>query len=207
MQLRFCPFCGQRLSSGSNRCEKCGAVISAESEDKVFQCPKCGGMLKGDEVNCPWCGFPCFGENVEVSDAYQLLKALESTLREFIQSKLNAVFGQNWWNRCVPKEVRERANERKSRNEMLYPWYIQEDLPPIYYISFSDYARIISSDNNWNQVFGEVFKDKLFILARLRELEPIRNAIAHSQDIEHKNVQKLKLYCEEIMACVSPRPK
>lgn len=202
--MSFCPYCGQRLSSGSSKCSKCGAVISAEYKSKAFQCSKCGGMLKGTETHCPWCGFPCTaGHAEETSEAYQLLKSFENALREFIQEKLARV-DRNWWETRVPEEAQKEANRRKSRDERLYPWHIQKDLPLIYYVDFSDYAKIISLDKNWNQVFKEVFKDKLFIVTKLRELEPIRSAIAHARDISAKDLQKLKLYSEEIMVCMHP---
>lgn len=56
--MSLCPFCGQRLSVGVNKCEKCGAVISEEPASEAFQCPKCGGALNGTETKCSWCNFP-----------------------------------------------------------------------------------------------------------------------------------------------------
>ena len=56
--LSLCPFCGQRLSSGANKCEKCGALVSGEHTNKAFECPKCGGALNGTETKCPWCSSP-----------------------------------------------------------------------------------------------------------------------------------------------------
>lgn len=200
--MSVCPFCGQKLRSGSGKCDKCGAVLSVEYRSDAFQCPKCGGILRETETNCPWCGFPCTPLNVgEPSEAYQLLRSLENTLRELIQEKLASIDG-NWWETRVPQEVRKEASRRKSTDERLYPWHVQKDLPLIYYVDFSDYAKIILLDKNWNQVFRDVFKNKLFILTKLRELEPIRRAIAHMRSISEKDLQKLRLYSEEITACI-----
>ncbi|MEM3765807.1 MAG: CHAT domain-containing protein [Candidatus Bathyarchaeia archaeon] len=201
--MRFCPYCGQPLSDNLSKCTKCGAVLSAESSTSPFQCSKCGGILKGTETHCPWCGFPCSFKHIEETEAYQVLKSLENALREFIQEKLTSV-DENWWETRVPEEVRKEASRRKSKDERLYPWHVQNDLPLIYYVDFSDYAKIIVLDKNWNQVFQRFFKDKLFIVTKLRELEPIRSAIAHMREVSEKDLQKLKLYSEEIMACMQP---
>jgi predicted RNA-binding Zn-ribbon protein involved in translation (DUF1610 family) len=204
--MRICPYCGQLLNDNGNKCTKCGAILSAESGSNPFQCPKCGGVLKGTEMHCPWCGFPCVNKHVEETEAYQVLKSLENALREFIQEKLTSV-DNNWWDTRIPEEVRKEASRRKLKDERLYPWHVQEDLPLIYYVNFSDYAKIIVLDKNWDQVFKRVFKEKLFIVTKLRELEPIRSAIAHMRDIGEKDLQKLKLYSEEIMSCISPTSK
>lgn len=200
--MRVCPYCGHPLDEGLDRCNKCGAFVTVKSEKGGIRCSKCGGVLKGTEARCPWCGFPCIQGLVdEDSEAYKVLKAFENSLREFIRKELSRI-DAGWWETRVPEDVRKEANRRKIRDERLYPWNVQRDLHPIYYVNFSDYAKVITLDINWNQVFKKVFKDKGFITTKLRELEPIRSAIAHGRDISSKDLQKLKLYTEEIMACM-----
>jgi len=51
--------------------------------------------------------------------------------------------------------------------------------PLIFYVDFSDYSKIILRRDDWDQVFAPIFKEKEVISAKLRELEPVRNALAH----------------------------
>jgi len=205
--MSFCPYCEHLLAENTNKCTKCGAILSSIASSSLLQCPKCGGILKGTEKLCPWCGSPRVPFSVESeSEAYRILKNLENGLRQFIKEMLSKI-DENWWETRVPAEVRIGANFRKMRDERVYPWHVQKDLHPIYYVIFSDYAKIIVLDINWDQVFNRFFKNRLIIATKLRELEPIRDAIAHGRDVSTKDLQKLKLYSEEIMACIASASK
>jgi len=134
-------------------------------------------------------------------EAYTILKELETRLRECIHEKLENV-SENWWKERVPKDVKDRAESRKKKNENQYPWHKAKNLLLVFYIDFTDYIKIISRRNNWREAFREVFKDKQIISAKLRELEPIRNAIAHSRELNQTELSKLKLYSKDILSCI-----
>ena len=53
--------------------------------------------------------------------------------------------------------------------------------------------------DNWDQVFRATFGDKEAISTKLRELEPIRNAIAHFRTLGRSQETKLELYAGEIL--------
>ena len=129
---------------------------------------------------------------------YKTMRELESKLRTFISSKLSRI-GPNWWVERVPDDVRRHAEERKAKNERLYPWQSGHDLDPIHYVDFPDYAKIILRRDNWEQVFSSTFRDKEIISAKLREVEPIRNAIAHFRTLSKYQEEKLELYSSDIM--------
>jgi hypothetical protein len=134
-------------------------------------------------------------------DSYEMLKRLETKLRECIQTSLQKA-SRNWWKERIPRDVQERARIRKEGNEKQWPWHADKDLPLIFYVDFTDYAKIIVTKDNWEQVFKQIFREKDIILAKLKELEPVRNAIAHVRDLSHTQLQKLKLYSEDIISCI-----
>jgi hypothetical protein len=134
-------------------------------------------------------------------EAYTILKELEIRLRECIHGKLENI-SENWWNERVPKDVKDRAESRKKKNQQQYPWHKSKNLLLVFYIDFADYNKIISRRDNWREAFREVFKDKEIISAKLRELEPIRNAIAHSRELNQSELSKLKLYSKDILSCI-----
>jgi hypothetical protein len=130
---------------------------------------------------------------------YDILQKLEKVLREFISKELSKITPY-WWTQRVPPDVCQRAEERKAKNESLWPWHQKKELSLIYYIDFPDYIKIISRKDNWKEVFVLIFRDKEAISTKLRELEPIRNDIAHSREISIQAGKKLEIYAEEIIA-------
>jgi len=140
-------------------------------------------------------------EKPKREDAYEMLKRLETRLRECMQTSLEKV-SKNWWKERIPEDVQDRARLRKDRNEKQWPWHTEKDLPLIFYVDFADYAKIIMRRDNWEHVFEQIFREKDIILAKLKELEPIRNAVAHVRDLSHTQLQKLKLYSEDVVLCI-----
>lgn len=133
---------------------------------------------------------------------YETLRALESNLRQLMQTQLVRITA-NWWRERVPVEVQRRAEARRNRSETVWPWHAaNHNLHPIYYADFSDYRRIILTDDNWAQVFQRIFGQRSFIETRLGELEPIRNDIAHSREVQSTAADKLRIFSEEIRACI-----
>jgi len=139
-----------------------------------------------------------------LEEPYKILQKLETKLRECIQTQLETV-SKNWWKERVPNDVREKAELRKAKNEQQWPWHTSKDLQPIFYVDFTDYVKIITRRDNWEQVFKEIFKDRETISVKLKELEPIRNAIAHFRELSRRELEKLKLLFEEIITCISTR--
>jgi len=131
------------------------------------------------------------------AEYYQVLKNLEQELRKLIQTKLSKI-SKHWWNQNVPDDVQENAERRKKQNERPWSWLMRGEYL-VDYIDFTDYAKIITRRDNWNQVFKEIFHNKEELSAKLKELEPIRNAIMHSRNLTAKQKQRLQLYSDDIL--------
>lgn len=197
--MSSCPFCGTKLEAAAAKCGKCGANVGERFKTASRLCPKCGGTLK-TESECPWCGAPIIHEKTKESEAYIVLKTFENRLRNFIQSELEKT-DLDWWRTRVPGDIREVANSRRSRNECLYPWRDPKDTSPLCYVDFQDYAKIVTAERNWNEVFESFFKDKHEITTKLKELSLIRNTIAHCHDVNEKDLAKLKKCADGIASC------
>ena len=136
------------------------------------------------------------------SEPYLQLQELEESLRVFIESKL-AKLSNNWWKERIPEDVQLRAEGRKKSSTTLYPWNEKDDLALVHYVDFTDYLKIISRKDNWKDVFAKYFKDITLLTSKLKELEPIRNNIAHFRPIRKTQATKLMLYTKEILSCIS----
>ncbi|MFQ5978814.1 MAG: Swt1 family HEPN domain-containing protein [Candidatus Heimdallarchaeota archaeon] len=137
------------------------------------------------------------------SDPYSILQDLEQTLRTFIITSLMEKYGEKWWKQRIPNDIRQNCQERKETNENIYPWFGEEEHDLIEYADFSDYAKIIEKKDNWREVFKPIIRQKDVFISKLRELEPIRKAIAHSRSINDMETQTLTLYSHQIKNTIS----
>src|SRR2546422_4514099 len=127
-----------------------------------------------------------------------LLKRLEEALRECIVSGLSTLT-PDWWMARVPDNVRSKAEGRKAKGESSWPWYGGKDLPLIYYVDFTDYSRIIRREDNWRDAFSHFFGDPEILQTKLRELEPIRNDVAHTRGLTENARDKLRVYSRDLL--------
>jgi hypothetical protein len=135
----------------------------------------------------------------EASDSSTNLRRLEQGLRRIIEVNL-ARRTTNWWVECVPGQVRRSAERRMERREKQYPWLTEGSANALDFLDFSDYSRIITDSMNWEASFRSTFGDSEWIRVKLRELEPIRNDLAHSRIVTSQGKDKLRLYTSEILA-------
>ncbi|HEY4479697.1 MAG TPA: DGQHR domain-containing protein [Candidatus Paceibacterota bacterium] len=141
----------------------------------------------------------------EKSDPYQILKDLESNLRQFIENKLSQAT-DHWWKQRIPKDVQEKAELKLEKSQSPWPWVKAEDKYPIAYIDFPDYAKIILRADNRRHLFPEIKSDAPIesIVTKLKELEDIRNKIAHSRPITVQESTTLRLYTTQILQTINP---
>ena len=137
----------------------------------------------------------------EDSEYYLLLKALEEEIRIFIKEELS-IENPQWWEQLIPDDVKENAEKRKERDERRKDWDYEEQ-PLISYIDFPDYEKIIIKKDNWENIFQHVFRDKNSISVKLKEIEPIRNAISHTRNLDSLEIRNIKFYSEEILRGIS----
>jgi hypothetical protein len=133
---------------------------------------------------------------------YTTLAELENGLRQCITTQLSKL-SQSWWKERVPERVRTICEERKREGDLPYPWFSPKEYHPICYADFHDYVTIIKKRDNWEYAFKNVFKDVEMISSKLRELEPLRNKIAHSRDLQTDEIDILDLYTKQIMSAIA----
>ncbi len=127
-------------------------------------------------------------------EAYELLRKLEVALRGRIEESLSRV-SPNWWDERIPGDVRERAGKRKQQSGT--------GLHPIQYVDFPDYVKIIRRKDNWRDAFHKVFKDEESISVKLRELGPIRNALAHFRPLPKGSLERLRVNAKDILGLMN----
>ncbi len=126
------------------------------------------------------------------------LEKLERALRTFIEAKLSALTS-DWWIERVPLDVRRRAEERRHRDETLWPWLSPNAAVVSEFLDFSDFKKIITTEENWKQAFCEVLVSREIVVAKLMELEQIRNTIAHHRELSAEQLEVLRMHTKHLM--------
>src|SRR6516225_8009055 len=122
--------------------------------------------------------------------AFNLLFAIENALREFIIESLSRFAGPKWYKTRLPGDVLKKYREGQ-QYERATPWIELVPHHPIYYVEFSDLRKIIEQNNNWADVFKDLFVHKGITSDALFGIEPIRNKVTHNRiigDLDLKHV-------------------
>ncbi len=131
---------------------------------------------------------------------YKLIYQIEVGLREFIIVTLSRV-DPRWVRQRLPADVLEkyregRQEERKAKWIELIPHH------PLYYTDFPDLRKIVERTDNWRDVFQGIFADKEVLCGILRELEPIRNKVAHNRRVTKYDVEIIQSAYHTIAASI-----
>jgi len=122
-----------------------------------------------------------------IRDTFYLL---ENEIRRFIETRLKSELKDNWLRDGVPQRI--RGEWAKRREEGLEE---ENSLSLLHFADFHDYRSILEN----NKVFFASYLNIKTWHERLGELEPIRNALAHSRPIPKEAEKKVKNYYTEFM--------
>ena len=122
-----------------------------------------------------------------IRDTFYLL---ENEIRRFIEMRLKNELKENWLRDGVPQRI--RGEWAKRREEGLEE---ENSLSLLHFADFHDYRGIMEN----NKVFFASYLNIKKWQERLGELEPIRNALAHSRPIPKEAEKKVKDYYTEFM--------
>jgi hypothetical protein len=92
-------------------------------------------------------------------EAFTLLYCIENALREFIIDSLSNFSGPKWYKTRLPGDVLKKFKEAKIYERSI-AWLELVPHHPLYYIDFADLRKIIEQNNNWTEIFKELFLNK-----------------------------------------------
>ena len=122
------------------------------------------------------------------NNAHDLLQRFESQLRSFVDERMEAQFGPSWTKHRIPGDMKSLWRDKRRQDTDGQQW------PPISYADFTDYATIITQNDNWRDLFQAVFVNKNSVQESFRRLYPIRLATMHARLITQDD--ELYLYVE-----------
>lgn len=123
-------------------------------------------------------------------EAYEILYIIENMLRITIVNGLNFV-DPFWYKNRLPGDIYAKYKDGRKITRA-NKWSKQIFHHPIYYVDFPDLKKIISSSNNWDDVFKQYFNKKEVLIGYLESLEFTRNNIAHNRLVNDDEINHLK---------------
>lgn len=122
---------------------------------------------------------------------------MERNLRMFVRDKLEMEFKYGWV-RQIPNEILQKCEKRAKIERNGY--HEIEEIDILSYMDFKDLRKIILK--NWD-IFSEYFKKEEMISNKLEELETPRNIIAHNRVISKNELDRLKLFSNDLKKCMT----
>jgi hypothetical protein len=147
---------------------------------------------------------PTFGSEIAMRNAYIILFNLENQFRQFISLNLSSKYGPDWWNKCISEGIRKKVDQMR-KDEQGLGWQVSSTTDVTDYLLFEHLEKIITT--NWNEVFESFFKNQQRVIHRLRELESIRNSIAHARTLSMDGMKRLEQYSQDLFNMISAIPK
>lgn len=145
-----------------------------------------------DEVLAP---FPVDlrAQSVRMMRLYALLYCFENSVRQLIRERLEETNGTEWWEKGVPKSVREKAGGRWE-SSLENTWLEGEKGDALQFADFGDLSSIIVQ--NWEN-FSDLVPSQHWIKQRMDELEQARNFIAHARLLMPNEFQRIESYVRD----------
>lgn len=130
--------------------------------------------------------------------AHDSLQRFETQIRKFIDEQMTEVFGPNWIKHQIDGQMRKQWLEKQEKAEANG----EREWPLIAYADFTDYVKIITQKNNWQEVFEEIFDRKESVQESFQRLYPIRICTMHARLITQDDELYLRVETKRILKAI-----
>lgn len=128
-----------------------------------------------------------------MSLVYIAFFCLENSVRELIVERLFERYGNDWWEKCVAKNIKDNVDKLKKKEEK-NRYHTPRSSTNIGYTLFGEMSKIII--NNWDD-FSDILPSQHWIMSRFEDLEMSRNVIMHSGTLPDNEIDRIKTYVED----------
>lgn len=138
------------------------------------------------------------GTETSFMSSMELITNLEKKLRRLIAEELSQD-DPEWWKNKIHPDIRERAEDKHSKNLTKKKTLQIPNYEMIEEIDFNDISTILTSKKNWKNHFEKIFHDEKALYVKLDELTPYRNIPAHSKEVTPHIEKKIQVYYDDII--------
>jgi len=128
-------------------------------------------------------------EAARMSRHYEVVYALERTIRAFVADALEAVDGAEWWSGTrVPENIKAEVAKRIQKE--MESGFTRRSEDPLDFTTFGELNEILKS--SWD-VFGSMLNDRKAVEKIMANLNTLRGPIAHCVELAEDEEIRLRL--------------
>jgi len=130
---------------------------------------------------------------INTSQVYIAFFCFENSVRKLVSDRMIERQGVKWWESKVSTNIRRRVKDRMDKDQK-NKWHAPRATNEISYCDFGDLSDIILT--NWTE-FEDLFPTQDWIKTRLGDLEPSRNALAHSNVLTDHDINRIDMFLRD----------
>lgn len=131
-------------------------------------------------------------------DSFRFIRDIVTFMKEDFKTKLEQVYGSQWFKRGVPKAVYDKANQLASEKNYEIT-DVSEEYSPWDCLTLIDYRRIATYGSNWRDIFEKYYTkpgeekggNKEAKTEWMQKLERIRNNNFHTYSVKEEEFEFL----------------
>lgn len=129
---------------------------------------------------------------IKTSQVYIAFFCFENSVRRLVSERMSERQSLKWWEN-VSEKIKKRVKDRMEKDK-INKWHAPRSTDKISYCDFGDLSDIILS--NWSE-FEDLFPTQDWIKTRLGDLEPSRNALAHSNILSDHDIDRIDMFLRD----------
>jgi hypothetical protein len=120
---------------------------------------------------------------------YPAIYVFEHSARQVIAAVLTDRVGPDWWERVVPRRIRQAARDRMQGEEK-DPWHGRRGATMIDYTQLTELPGIVGDGDAWPH-FAPIFTRQSFFEELVNDINVSRRVAAHMNPISSEDVRHL----------------
>jgi hypothetical protein len=122
---------------------------------------------------------------------YPTIYVFEHSARQVIAAVLTDRIGPDWWDRVVPRRIRQAARDRMQGEEK-DPWHGRRGATMIDYTQLTELPSIVGTGDAWPH-FAPIFIRQSFFEELVNDINVSRRVAAHMNPISGEDVRHLEV--------------
>ncbi len=136
-----------------------------------------------------------WNQAMDMSSVYQALFCIENTLRNFIVERMSERHGLDWWNKKIPKKIKDDVEKLKLK-EIKNRFFSSRSESEIGYTMLGNLGQIII--NNWED-FNDIIPSQAWLTSRMDDLEMARNIVMHTGVLPQVEIERITSIVRDIL--------
>lgn len=136
-----------------------------------------------------------WADATRMSSVYTALYCIENTIRNFIVERMSERHGIDWWEKTVPKKIRDAVVDLKKREEK-NKYHSNRSGNEIGYTMLGNLGQIIIA--NWDD-FSDIVPNQAWLTSRMDDLEMSRNIIMHTGVLPTDEIERIESIVRDLL--------